>query len=40
MMEDMDGIMWGMGLIWLLVLVVVVLLIAVLIKYLLSGGGK
>ncbi len=40
MMEGMGEMMWGMGLIWLLVLVVVILLIAALAKYLLSGTGK
>lgn len=36
MMHDMmgGGMMWGMGLIWLLVLVVLVLAAAALIKYL------
>lgn len=36
MMEGMGEMMWGMGLIWILVLVVIVLLIAALIKYLRS----
>ena len=36
MMDDMmgGGMMWGMGLIWLLVLIVLVLGIAALVKYL------
>jgi hypothetical protein len=34
MMNDMMGIgMWGMGLVWLLVLVLLILAIAALIKY-------
>jgi hypothetical protein len=37
MMNDgMDGMMWGMGIIWVLVIVMVVLTIAALAKYLLS----
>ena len=36
----MDGMMWGMGIFWLLVLIVLVLVIAALVKYLMSGGGK
>ena len=36
----MDGMMWGMGIFWLLVLIVLVLVIAALIKYLMSGEGK
>lgn len=36
-----DGeLMWGMGIIWLLVLIVLVLMIAALIKYLFSGDSK
>jgi hypothetical protein len=35
MMHDMmDGMMWGMGLIWVLVVIVLVLAIAALVKYL------
>jgi hypothetical protein len=36
MMHDMmgGGMMWGMGLIWLLVVIVLVLAIAALVKYL------
>jgi hypothetical protein len=37
MMYDMSGMMWGMGLIWLLVIVVLILAAAALIKYLRSG---
>jgi membrane protein YdbS with pleckstrin-like domain len=33
MMEDMPMMMWGMGLVWLLVAIVAVLVIAALIKY-------
>ncbi|WP_256379986.1 hypothetical protein [Bradyrhizobium sp. Cp5.3] len=36
----MDGMMWGMGLIWLLVAVVLILAAAALIKYLASGRGR
>lgn len=41
MMHDMMGggaIMWGMGLLWLLLLVLLVLGIAALIKYLFGGS--
>jgi hypothetical protein len=34
MMNDMMGGMWGMGLVWLLVLLFLILVIAALIKYL------
>jgi hypothetical protein len=37
MMYDMSGMIWGMGLIWLLVIVVLILATAALIKYLRSG---
>lgn len=38
-MMDMHGpMMWGMGLLWLLVLVVLVLGAAALVKYLFFGG--
>ena len=43
MMNDMmPGMMWGMGLLWLLVVVVLILSAAALIKYLRSGnkGGQ
>ena len=33
MMHDMPMMMWGMGLVWLLVVVVLVLVIAALVKY-------
>ncbi len=33
----MDGMMWGMGLVWLVVVVLLVLGVAALVKYLLSG---
>jgi hypothetical protein len=40
MMEGMSGMMmFGMGLVWLLVVVVLILGVAALIKYLLSGRG-
>jgi hypothetical protein len=34
MMHDMAGMMWGMGLFWLIVIVVLVLAAAALVKYL------
>lgn len=37
MMDGMSDMMWGMGLVWLLVAVMLVLAIAVLIKYVFSG---
>lgn len=43
MMRDMmPGMMWGMGLLWLLVVFVLILSAATLIKYLRSGnkGGQ
>ena len=40
MMDQMGGMMmWGMGLLWLLVVIVLVLAIAALLKYLFSGRG-
>ena len=40
MMEGMSGMMmFGMGLVWLLVVVVLILGVAALIKYLFSGRG-
>jgi hypothetical protein len=39
MMDMMDGgMMWGMGLVWLLVVIILVLGAAALIKYLFFGG--
>ena len=35
MMHDMGSMMWGMGLVWLIVIVVLVLSAAALVKYLL-----
>ncbi|WP_257791439.1 hypothetical protein [Phyllobacterium zundukense] len=41
MMEGMSGtMMFGMGLVWLLVVVVLALGAAALVKYLYFGGGK
>lgn len=40
MMEGISGMMFGMGLVWLLVLVVLVLGAAALVKYLLFRNGK
>jgi tellurite resistance protein TehA-like permease len=38
MMNDMmPGMMWGMGLVWLLVVIVLILAAAALIKYLRTG---
>lgn len=37
MMDSMGGMMWGMGLIGLLVLTLIILLIAALVKYLFFG---
>lgn len=34
------GMMWGMGLSWLLAVVVLVLAVAALVKYLTSGRGR
>jgi hypothetical protein len=34
------GMMWGMGLLWILVLAVLILAIAALVKYLFFGNGK
>jgi hypothetical protein len=39
MMNGIEGMGWGMGLIGVLVLILVVLGIAALLKYLMSGGG-
>ena len=38
MMEHMGGMMWGMGLVWILVILVLGLRVAALIKYLRSGS--
>ncbi len=41
MMNDMmPGMMWGMGLLWLLVVIVLILAAAALIKYLRTGGKE
>ncbi|WP_281035709.1 MULTISPECIES: hypothetical protein [unclassified Mesorhizobium] len=40
MMEGMSGMMFGMGLVWLLVVIVLVLGAAALVKYLFFSGGK
>jgi tellurite resistance protein TehA-like permease len=40
MMDGMGGMMWGMGLLWLLVIVVLVLAAAALIKYLRSDKTR
>lgn len=37
MMGNMGGMMWGMGLLWLIVIIVLVLAVAALVKYLFSG---
>jgi hypothetical protein len=41
MMHDsgmMDGMMWGMGLVWLLLIILLALGVAALLKYLFSRG--
>lgn len=40
MMEGMGGMMWGMGLVWLLVVVVLVLGAAALVKYVFFSNRK
>ena len=40
MMDGMGDMMWGMGLIWLLVIVLLVLGISALVKYLFAGRGR
>ena len=40
MMHDPGGMMWGMGLLWLVLAVLAVLGIAALLKYLFSGRGR
>jgi tellurite resistance protein TehA-like permease len=40
MMDGMGAMMWGAGLLWLLVIVVLVLAAAALVKYLRSDGTK
>jgi hypothetical protein len=41
MMDSMmPGMMWGMGLLWLLVVIVLILAAAALIKYLRTGGKE
>jgi tellurite resistance protein TehA-like permease len=40
MMDGMGGMMWGMGLLWLLLVIVLVLAAAALVKYLRSGPIK
>lgn len=37
--QGMGGMMWGMGLIWLLLLALLGLGVAALVKYLFFGGG-
>jgi hypothetical protein len=39
-MDDMGGMMWGAGLLWLLLIIVLVLAAAALVKYLRSGRTK
>jgi hypothetical protein len=38
-MMDMHGMMWGMGIVGILVIIVLVLAAAALVKYLFSGRG-
>lgn len=40
MMDGMGGMMWGMGLLWLVLVAVLVLAAAALVKYLRSNGTK
>lgn len=40
MMNNMGGMMWGMGLVWLIIVVVLVLAAAALVKYLFFRGLK
>jgi hypothetical protein len=40
MMEGMGGMMWAMGLVWLLVVLVLVLGAAALVKYLFFDSGR
>jgi type IV secretory pathway VirB2 component (pilin) len=40
MMDGMGGMMWGAGLVWLLLVIVLVLAAAALVKYLRSDGTK
>jgi hypothetical protein len=40
MMDRMGGLMWGAGLVWLLLIVVLVLAAAVLVKYLRSDRSR
>jgi hypothetical protein len=40
MMGGMGGMMWGAGLVWLLLVIVLVLAAAALVKYLRSDGTK
>ena len=37
MMNMSGGVMWGMGLVWLLVVIALILAIAALVKYLFGG---
>ena len=38
LMNNMGGMMWGMGLVWLIIIVVLVLAAAALVKYLFFKG--
>ena len=40
MMDEMGGLMWGAGLVWLLLIVVLVLAAAALVKYLRSDRSR
>jgi hypothetical protein len=40
MMDGMGGMMWGAGLLWLLLIVLLVLAAAALVKYLRSGRSR
>jgi hypothetical protein len=40
MMDNMVSVMWGMGFVWLLVVIVLILAAAALIKYLRTGSKE
>lgn len=40
MMDNMVSVMWGMGFVWLLVVIVLILAAAALIKYLRAGSKE
>ena len=40
MMDGMGGMMWGAGLLWLLLVIVLILAAVALVKYIQSDGSK